>query len=90
MIYFVISWNKAISDEKWDLLLQLPMLYALAKPNGMAGFADVHGGGSLRLEPISRIDSRLRVLDFALVDARTVLLVAVDAKNAYRETLVEH
>lgn len=63
---------------------------ALAKLRGMARFADTYGARFHRIESISRIDGKLRVLDFTLPEVRAAVRDAIDADNAYRESSVEY
>lgn len=63
---------------------------ALAKLRGMARFADVYGDQFHRIESISRIDGKLRVLDFKLHSVRAAALTVVDADIAYREFSIEY
>ena len=63
---------------------------ALAKLRGMARFAENHGDDFHRIESISRIDGKLRVLDFKLAAVRSAVLDARDADDAYRESSVEY
>jgi hypothetical protein len=63
---------------------------ALAKLRGMARFAETYSGGFHRIESISRIDGKLRVLDFTLPTVRSAVLDAIDADNAYREFSIEY
>lgn len=63
---------------------------ALAKLRGMARFAELHGDNFHRIESISRIDGKLRILDFMLPTVRAAVLEAIDADNAYREHSVEY
>lgn len=63
---------------------------ALAKLRGMARFAEIHGDSFHRIESISRIDGKLRVLDFTVPNVRATVLNAIDADFAYREASVEY
>lgn len=63
---------------------------ALAKLRGMARFAEIYGDRFHRIESISRIDGKLRVLDFTIPAVRAAVLEAIDADNAYREFSVEY
>lgn len=63
---------------------------ALAKLRGMARFAEIHGDSFHRIESISRIDGKLRVLDFTVPKVRAAVLKAIDADFAYREASVEY
>lgn len=63
---------------------------ALAKLRGMARFAEIHGDSFHRIESISRIDGKLRVLDFTVPNVRATVLKAIDADFAYREASVEY
>lgn len=63
---------------------------AMAKLRGMARFAKAYGENFHRIESISRIDGKLRVLDFTLSEVRNAVLDAIDADNAYREYSVEY
>jgi len=63
---------------------------ALGKLRGMARFANSCGDRFHRIESISRIDGKLRVLDFTLSAVRTAVLDAKDADSAYREVSVEY
>ena len=58
---------------------------ALWKIRGMARFAETYGDRFHRIESISRIDGKLRVLDFTLPQVRSAVLKAIDADSAYRE-----
>lgn len=58
---------------------------ALPKLRGMARFAETSGDRFHRIESISRIDGKLRVLDFTLPAVRRAVLEGVDADTAYRE-----
>lgn len=63
---------------------------ALAKLRGMARFAEIYGDQFHRIESISRIDGKLRVLDFTLPSVQASALTVVDADSAYREFSVEY
>ncbi|WP_073708027.1 DEAD/DEAH box helicase [Glutamicibacter sp. 0426] len=63
---------------------------ALAKLRGMARFADVYGDQFHRIESISRIDGKLRVLDFKLPAVRATVLTVIDADSAYRDFSTEY
>lgn len=63
---------------------------ALPKLRGMARFAEVYGESFHRIESISRIDGELRVLDFTLPEVRKIVLDAIDADSAYRESGVAY
>lgn len=63
---------------------------ALAKLRGMARFADVYGDRFHRIESISRIDGKLRVLDFKLPSVRAAILTVIDADSAYRDCSTEY
>ncbi len=63
---------------------------ALAKLRGMARFADVYGDCFHRIESISRIDGKLRVLDFKMPAVRAAALKVVDADSAYREFSIKY
>lgn len=56
---------------------------ALAKLRGMARFAEIHSDAFHRIESISRIDGKLRVLDFKLPAVRSAVL---DARRRYLPT----
>lgn len=58
---------------------------SLAKLRGMARFARSYGDRFHRIESISRVDGRLRVLDFTLATVRAAALNASDADLLYRE-----
>ncbi|GMA19579.1 DEAD/DEAH box helicase family protein [Arsenicicoccus piscis] len=62
---------------------------ALSKLRGMARFAEAYGDRFHRVESISRIDSKLRVLDLKLPAVRATVLAAIDADSAYRAASVE-
>lgn len=53
------------------------------KLHGMARFAEVYGDHFHRIEAISRIDGKLRVLDFKLAEVRAKVLDHSDARFAY-------
>ena len=59
---------------------------ALPKLRGLARFAEVYGESFHRIESISRIDGELRVLDLTLPEVRKIVLDAIDADFAYRES----
>lgn len=59
---------------------------ALHKLRGMARFAEIYADQYHRIESISRIDGKLRVLDFTLPQVRAAVLNAIDADGAYRES----
>lgn len=61
---------------------------ALAKLRGMTRFAEAYGDRFHRIESISRIDGKLRVLDFKLPEIRAAVLDSIDADNAYRQCSV--
>lgn len=63
---------------------------ALAKLRGMARFAKIHGNKFHRIESISRVDGKLRVLDFKLSDVQAAVLNAIDADTAYRDSSQEY
>ncbi|TNB69739.1 type III restriction endonuclease subunit R [Arthrobacter sp. BB-1] len=63
---------------------------ALPKLRGMARFAEAYGESFHRIESISRIDGELRVLDFTLPEVRKIVLDAIDADSAYRESAVAY
>ena len=63
---------------------------ALAKLRGMARFAEAYDDRFHRIESISRIDGKLRVLDFTLPEVRATVLEAIDADNAYRQSSVAY
>ena len=63
---------------------------ALPKLRGLARFAEVYGESFHRIESISRIDGELRVLDFTLPEIRKIVLDAIDADSAYRESAVAY
>ena len=63
---------------------------ALPKLRGLARFAEVYGESFHRIESISRIDGELRVLDFTLPEIRKIILDAIDADSAYRESAVAY
>ncbi|QZY52268.1 DEAD/DEAH box helicase [Leucobacter tenebrionis] len=58
------------------------------KLHGMARFAEVYGDRFHRIEAISRIDGKLRVLDFKLTEVRAKVLDHSDARFAYDEAAV--
>lgn len=58
---------------------------AIAKLRGMARFAETYSDRFHRIESISRIDGKLRVLDFTMPSVRATVLNAIDADAAYRE-----
>lgn len=63
---------------------------ALAKLRGMARFAEIHRDDFHRIESISRIDGKLRVLDFTLPSVRAAVLDVIDADSAYRDLSVAY
>lgn len=63
---------------------------ALPKLRGMARFAEVYGDSFHRIESISRIDGKLRVLDFTNPQVRKHIVEVIDADTAYREVSVEY
>lgn len=63
---------------------------ALPKLRGLARFAEVYGESFHRIESISRIDGELRVLDLTLPEIRKIVLDAIDADSAYRESAVAY
>lgn len=63
---------------------------ALAKLRGMARFAEAYGDHFHRLESISRVDGKLKVLDFTMPKTCAQVLEAIDADTAYRECSVEY
>ncbi|MFJ5978404.1 DEAD/DEAH box helicase [Pseudarthrobacter oxydans] len=63
---------------------------ALPKLRGLARFAEVYGESFHRIESISRIDGELRVLDLTLPEVRKIVLDAIDADSAYRESAVAY
>ncbi|TLP71106.1 DEAD/DEAH box helicase [Nesterenkonia sphaerica] len=63
---------------------------ALGKLRGMARFAQIYGDRFHRIESISRIDGKLRVLDFAVPEVQSTVLDAKDADYAYREISEEY
>lgn len=63
---------------------------ALAKLRGMARFAETYGDAFHRIESISRVDGKLRVLDFTVPTVRAAVLEAIDADYAYRESSIEY
>lgn len=60
------------------------------KLHGMARFAEVYGDRFHRIEAISRIDGKLRVLDFKLADVRAKVLDESDARFAYDRAAVAY
>ncbi|WP_144802363.1 DEAD/DEAH box helicase [Kocuria rhizophila] len=62
---------------------------ALAKLRGMARFAEIYGDNFHRIESISRIDGKLRVVDFTLPEVRAAVREAIDADSIYREHAAE-
>lgn len=63
---------------------------ALAKLRGMARFAAVYGAQFHRIESISSIDGKLRVLDFTIPSIREAVLKSIDAETAYREFSIQY
>ncbi|MDI6872433.1 MAG: DEAD/DEAH box helicase [Demequina sp.] len=63
---------------------------SLPKLRGMARFAEVYANRFHRIESISRIDGKLRVLDFTRPEVRTAALEAISADNTYREFSVRY
>jgi type III restriction enzyme len=59
---------------------------ALPKLRGMAQFAAKYETEFHRIEAVSRVDGKLRVLDFTLEAVRQSVLNAVDADDVYRST----
>lgn len=59
---------------------------ALPKLRGMAEFAYTYAADFHRIEAVTRVDGRLRVLDFTLAAVRKAVLDAVDADDVYRST----
>ncbi len=60
------------------------------KLHGMARFAEVYGDRFHRIEAISRIDGKLRVLDFKLAEVRAKVLNESDARFAYDRAAVAY
>lgn len=60
------------------------------KLHGMARFAEVYGDRFHRIEAISRIDGKLRVLDFKHADVRAKVLNESDARFAYDRAAVAY
>lgn len=60
------------------------------KLHGMARFAEVYGDRFHRIEAISRIDGKLRVLDFKLPEVRSKVLDHSDARFAYDAAAVDY
>ena len=60
------------------------------KLHGMARFAEVYGDQFHRVEAISRIDGKLRVLDFKVADVRAKVLNESDARFAYDRAAVAY
>ncbi|MEV7693778.1 DEAD/DEAH box helicase family protein [Microbacterium sp. NPDC089189] len=60
------------------------------KLHGMARFAEAYGEHFHRIEAISRIDGKLRVLDFKLADVRAKVLDESDARFAYDRAAVAY
>ncbi|WP_448389524.1 DEAD/DEAH box helicase [Microbacterium aurum] len=60
------------------------------KLHGMARFAEAYGEHFHRIEAISRIDGKLRVLDFKLADVRAKVLDESDARFAYDRASVSY
>ena len=56
----------------------------------MARFAEVYGDRFHRIEAISRIDGKLRVLDFKHADVRAKVLNESDARFAYDRAAVAY
>lgn len=63
---------------------------SLAKLRGMARFAETFSENFLRIESLSRIEGKLRVLDFTRPEVRTSVLDALDADAAYRSASVAY
>jgi type III restriction enzyme len=63
---------------------------ALPKLRGLARFAEAYGDSFHRVEAISKVDGRLRVLDLTKPAIRSAVLRARDADNAYRELAVDY
>ncbi|PPF59335.1 type III restriction endonuclease subunit R [Clavibacter michiganensis] len=57
---------------------------ALPKLRGMAEYAEEYGSSLHRVETISTVEGKLRVLDFTLETVRAAALSAVDADELYR------
>ncbi|MDH5134275.1 MULTISPECIES: DEAD/DEAH box helicase family protein [unclassified Microbacterium] len=60
------------------------------KLHGMARFAEAYGDQFHRIEAISRIDGKLRVLDLKLADVRAKVLNESDARFAYDRAAVDY
>uniref|UniRef100_UPI001C2FB343 hypothetical protein n=1 Tax=Microbacterium sp. GbtcB4 TaxID=2824749 RepID=UPI001C2FB343 len=60
------------------------------KEPGMARFAEAYGGQFHRIEAISRIDGKHRVLDLKLADVRAEVLNESDARFAYDRAAVDY
>ncbi|KAB1647456.1 type III restriction endonuclease subunit R [Pseudoclavibacter sp. CFCC 14310] len=60
------------------------------KLHGMARFAALYGDQFHRIEAISRINGKLRVLDFQLAEVREQVLAESDASFAYDRASVEY
>lgn len=60
------------------------------KLHGMARFAEAYGDQFHRIEAISRIDRKLRVLDLKLADVRAKVLNESDARFAYDRAAVDY
>ncbi|MEW2011151.1 DEAD/DEAH box helicase family protein [Microbacterium sp. NPDC078814] len=60
------------------------------KLHGMARFAEAYGDRFHRIEAISRIDGKLRVLDLKLADVRAKVLNESDARFAYDRAAVDY
>lgn len=60
------------------------------KLHGMARFAEIYGDRFHRIEAISRIDGKLRVLDFKIADVRAKVRDESDARFAYDRASVAY
>lgn len=56
---------------------------SLPKLNGLARYAEANGHLYGRIEAVSEVDGRYRVLDLQKVDVRTAIYAAVSAKSVY-------
>lgn len=63
---------------------------ALPKLRGLARFAELYADRFHRIEAISRIDGKLRVLDLTLPEVRATVLDANDADSVYRGVSEEY
>lgn len=63
---------------------------AIWKLHGMARFAENHGEEFHRVESVSRVNGRLRVLDFKSEDVRAQVLAETDATFAYDRAAMDY